>query len=206
MKPTMFENTECEDCVLHKRARHRCLPSLGDQDCKLAIYLDSPTYMDDKRGRSFVSDNGEFVKYCLKRMTVDLDDVYLDYVVKCYPGKMPGKKDERMACVRACSQYRFKSLKRLPHLKAMVVLGSLGCEMITMDKTVGHKAGADWEPLSPLMRQHVQTVWVGYSPGMLVEQPSEAGSIYRVIFMAAEQAGLRPKADLSVKPYDFPSK
>lgn len=199
----MFENVECEDCVLHKKAKHVCLPSIGTQDAVLAIYLDYPSFLDDRRGRSFVSDNGEFVKYCLKRMSVKLEDVYLDYIVKCAPGKMPGKKEDRMACVRACSQYRFAALQKLPHIKAIVGLGSLSCETFTMVKEVGKRAGADWEPISPIMKQHVDHIWIGISPGVLKEQPAEAGSIFRVIWMAAEEAGLNPEVDESVKPYDF---
>lgn len=198
----MFEDTECTRCVLHKRAKHRCLPSVGDQDCTLAIFLDYPTLVDDRRGRSFSSDNAEFVRFCLKRMSVPLEAVYLDYIVKCYPVKMPGKKDERMACVRECSTYRTESIEQLTHLKAMVVLGSLGCEMITTDKTVGHKAGAEWAPISPMLRQHIDHVWIGMSPGVLAEKPSEAGSIYRVIWMAAEEAGLHPKV-AKIAPYEF---
>lgn len=199
----MFENPECEKCVLHKRAKHRCLPSVGTQDAKLAIFLDSPNYLDDRRGRGFVSDNAEFVRFCLRRMSVSLDDVYMDYVVKCYPGKMPGKKDDRMACVRECSTYRFAALQKLPHLKALVGLGSLACETFTMVKEVGKKAGCDWPLISPMMKRHFEHVWIGMSPGVLKEQPAEAGSIYRVIFMAAEEAGLKPEVNLEVKPYNF---
>lgn len=199
----MFENPECEECVLHKRAKHRCLPSQGDQDCRLAIFLDSPNFLDDKRGKSFVSDNADFVRWCLRRMSVNVTEVYFDYIVKCYPGKLPGKKDERMTCVRACSQYRFAALQKLPHLKAAVALGALGCETFTLDKTIGNKVGAEWEPVSPMVRKFFKHIWIGYSPGMLKEKPSEAGAIFRVIWMAAEEAGFKVKVDPSVKPYVF---
>jgi len=198
----MNENPNCQDCELHSKAKHRCLPSVGDVNCRLAIYLDSPNFLDDRTGRSFDSENADFVRYCLQRMSVSLADVYLDYVVKCYPGKLPGKKEDRMACVRACSQYRFASLQKLTKLKSMVVLGSLGCEAITLEKQISKKAGAEWVPLSPVMRQHVKHVWVGFSPGLVKEKPSEAGGIYRVIFMAAKEAGLNP-AVAKIKPYEF---
>lgn len=200
----MFENPSCDDCVLHTRAKHRCLPSRGGTDCTLAIYLDSPTYMDDKRGRSFVSDNAMFVDYSLKRMSIDPKHVYMDYIVKCYPGKLPGKKEDRMSCVRACSQYRLASLQALTNLKALVVLGGLGCETMTLNKTVGEKAGAEWAPASPVMKQIADHVWVGYSPGLLAEKPAEAGAIYRVIWAAAEEADLNPKT-AQIKPYEFPT-
>lgn len=202
----MNENPDCGDCVLGLKARHRCLPSQGDTDCKLAIFLDAPSIVDDKRGRSFVSDASAFVKYCLARMSVSEEDVYFDYIVKCYGGKLPGKKPDRMACVSACSQYRFFALEQLMHLKAMVVLGSLGCEVITQHKTIGDKAGTSWEPVSLLMRKYMAHVWVGFSPGLLKEKPAEAGSIYRVIWKAAEEAGLNPQTNTKLKPYEFPEK
>lgn len=200
----MNENPDCLDCALGHRVIHSCMPSIGDQDCRLAIYLDTPAAIEDRRGRSFVGDNAEFVKYCLRRMSVNLDDVYLDYVVKCAAGKLPGKADDRMACVRACSQYRYAALKTLMHLKAMVVLGSLGCEMVTLNKNVGQHQGSEWIPASPTMKKYFKHIWVGFSPGLVKEKPAESGSIYRVIFMAAQEAGLKPKANLTIKPYEFP--
>lgn len=199
----MNENPECEDCELSGRVLNRCLPSIGNVSCKLAIFLDSPSVIEDRRGRSFVGDNGLFVLFCLDRMSVPRSEVFLDYIVKCCPGKMPGKKGDRMACVAACSQYRFAALEQLTQLKAMVVLGSLGCEAITHHKAIGDKAGAEWKPVSLLMRNYVEHVWVGYSPGLLKEKPSEAGAIYRVIFKAAAEANLNPRPNLKLKPYEF---
>lgn len=198
----MFEDSSCEECELHTRAKSVCLPSRGDKNCKLVIYLDSPTFMDDKRGKSFVSDNAEFVNYCLRRMSIDPARVYMDYIVKCYPKKLPGKKEERMACVSACSKYRLASLQALKNLKALVVLGSLGCETMTMYKTVGDRQGAEWVPASPIMKTIIPHVWVGFSPGLIAEKPAEAGSIYRVIWSAAEEAGLNPET-AQIKPYEF---
>lgn len=198
----MFENNNCEDCCLASRAKTVCMPSQGDVSCKLAIYLDSPAYIEDRRGKSFIGDNAEFVKWCLRRMNVDPAQVYFDYIVKCCPGKLPGKKEDRMECVRACSQYRFASLEKLTKLKAMVALGGLGCETFTLDKTIGHKAGAEWVPPSKLMQQFIGHIWIGYSPGLIKEKPSEAGAIFRVIWKAAEEAGFDLKI-MKIKPYEF---
>lgn len=198
----MFEDSECVDCVLHERARHRCLPSLGDATCKLAIFLDYPTIVEDRRGVPWVSDGAKFVDYCLRRMSIDPAKVYRDYIVKCYPVKMPGPRADRMACVGACSQYRYASLEELASLQAVVVLGGLGCEAITLHKTIGDKVGAEWAPLSPIMKGLIKHVWVGYSPGLLKEKPAEAGSIFRVIWMAAAEAGLNPTV-ANIPLHDF---
>jgi len=199
-----YEDTNCTDCDLHKKCKHRCLPSHGDlKICKLAIYLDTPNMVEDRKGRSFEGQSADFVRFCLARMSVPLELVYLDYIIKCYPGKLPGVKSERMGYVAACSQYRFASLQDMPNLKALVALGSLGCETFTGDKTVGARAGAEWPPLGHTMKSLVPHVWIGYSPGMLQEKPSEAGAIYRVIWAAAEEAGLAPQFNPNLKPFQF---
>lgn len=198
----MFEDSECTDCELHHGCKHRCLPSLGDQDCKLAIFLDYPSVVEDRTGKSWTGDNAQFVDYCLKRMGVPLQLVYRDYIVKCYPKKMPGKKGDRMACVGACSQYRFASLNEMPHIRSIVVLGGLGCEAMTQCKTIGDRQGAEWEPVSHMMRAYVPHVWVGYSPGLLREKAAEAPSIFRMIWMGADEAGLQPVVQ-KIPPFEF---
>lgn len=179
------------------------MPSRGDLSCKLAIFLDYPNTVDDRRGKGFLSQAGLFVDFCLQRMSISPSLVYLDYNVKCYPGKLPGVKSERMGIVAACSQYRVAALQDMPNLAAVVMLGSLGCEITTGSKTVGGRAGAEWEPAGVYMKQLVRHVWIGYSPSMLSEKPSEAGSIFRVIWKAAEEAGLKPKVNLTIKPFEF---
>jgi uracil-DNA glycosylase family 4 len=200
----MFEDDICADCQLGPRAMHPCLPSIGEgESCRLAIYLDHPNVVEDKRGRSWVGKNAEFVLWCLSRMGISLEYVHLDYVVKCYPpNKLPGKKPDRMACVSTCSQYRNETLPKLPNLKAIVMLGNLGCELVTGSKEIGLWQGSKWPPLGFIMKQIVKEVWIGYSPGYILEKPSEAGGLFRVLWRAAEDAGLRPVVT-KVKPFDF---
>jgi hypothetical protein len=54
------------------------------------------------------------------------------------------------------------------------------------------------------MKQFIKHVWIGFSPGLVKEKPSEAGSIYRVLFVAAEEAGLNPHV-AKIAPYEFPN-
>lgn len=204
-----YEDFHCTDCDLHKKCKSVCLPSVGGigplawKSCKLAIFLDYPNYLEDRKGVPFISDAAEFVWFCLRRMSVPREMVYLDYILKCAPGKLPGVKSERMGLVAACSQYRVASLQDMPSLGAVVVLGGLGCEAITGEKRIGAKTGAEWKPMGPYMQAIISHVWVGYSPGLLREKPSEAGSIFRVIWKAAEEAGLSPAINTAIKPYDF---
>jgi uracil-DNA glycosylase len=134
-------------------------------------------------------------------MGIDPAAVYLDYIVKCY-GTLPTKKDARNILVNACD-YKLAALQLLPNLKAVVVLGRVGCEWVTGGSILGDWAGADW----PLARNHtmhciIPKVWVGYSPGYALEKPSESGGIFRVLWKAAEEAGLNPTVT-KIPPFEF---
>lgn len=182
-----------------------CLPSVGNEEARLAIFLDYPAVVEDKRNKAWVSVNAEFVKWSLRRMSVDTDLVYFDFILKCYPAmKLPGKKADRLALVAACSCYRYESLKTLQHCKTVVGLGSLAGEVLTGYGKIGEVEGCSWVPIERPLRDLGINVWIGYSPGYALEKPSESQGIYRVLWKAAEEAGLNPVFDPSVKPFPFP--
>lgn len=175
-------------------------------DSPLAIYLDTPGMMEDRRHRGFVSDGAEFLFHCLKRMGIEPASVYLDYVVKCYPAKkMPGKQKERFEVTWECSEYRLATLQNMPNLKTVVAMGGLSCEVFTGSATIGERAGAEWQPREMWLRERIEHVWVSYSPGYVVGEKgktAEAGAIFRVLWRAAEAAGLNPKVT-KVPNFDF---
>lgn len=192
----MFENPACTKCLLHSSCSPRsvCLPGFGDINSPLAIYLDTPMMMDDRRHRPFVSESADFLRHCLKRMGIDPASIYLDYAVKCYPDKdMPGKKKERFDVIWECTEYRLATLQSMPNLKALVAMGGLACEVFVGSTTIGEKAGAEWEPREMWLAKLIPHVWVSYSPGYALQSPGEAGAITRVLWAAAEEAGLQPK-------------
>jgi hypothetical protein len=82
------------------------------------------------------------------------------------------------------------------------MLGTLGCELVTGSKEIGLWEGEKWPPLGYFMKQIVPEVWIGYSAGYVQEKPSEAGGVFRVLWCAAEEAGLNPKVT-QVKPFNF---
>jgi len=191
----MNENPNCQKCLLCNVANPRsvCLKGMGSLDSAMIIFLDTPNMMDDKRHRSFVSEAAEFVRHCLKRMGIDPAAVMLDYTVKCYPAKkMPGKAKDRFEVTWACSEYRIATLQNMPNLRSIVAMGALSCEVFTGSATVGTHAGAEWTPREKWLQSRLSHVWVSYSPGYVLEKPSEAGAIFRVLWRAAEEAGLSP--------------
>jgi hypothetical protein len=57
---------------------------------------------------------------------------------------------------------------------------------------------ANWEPI---VREVVPEVWVGYSINYLLVSPSDTPRVFRVLYKAAEDAGLHPK--INPKPFKF---
>lgn len=199
----MHENPKCTRCELHRTAHSICVPSNQPTDCKLAIYLDHPNIIENRTNRQegFAIN---FVRYCLQRANIPLNKVLIDWIVKCYPpkGKMPSIKADRMTCVSRCSEYRIATLQD-SGVKSIVVLGSLGNDAMVGRGRIGEMQGAEWPAFSPFIKTLVPHIWVGYSPLMLLEKASEAGSIYRIIVAAAEEAGLNPKTNHTLKPFNF---
>lgn len=191
----MNENPNCQKCLLCNVASKGsvCLKGMGNLDSPLAIFLDTPGMLEDRRHRSFVSNGAEFVRHCLRRMGIDPTSIYMDYTVKCYPArKMPGKQKDRFDVTWECSEYRIATLQSMPNLVTLVAMGALSCEVFEGSATIGRRAGAEWTPRESWLQERISELWVSYSPGFVLEKTSEAGSIARVLWRAAEMAGLSP--------------
>lgn len=201
-----MENINCQLCELYATASPKavCLKGGGGLDAALCIFLDAPTIVEDRRGIALVSEAAVFLKWLLNRMSVQTKNVYVDYVLKCYPkpNKNVGKKPYRAEMLEACSVYRFATLQ-LHKPKAIIAMGTTACEAFTGSTEIGEYEGARWVPNEPRVREIVDGIWVTYSPAYALESPAESVGIYRTLFAAAEEAGLRPKLNKKIVKYDY---
>lgn len=201
-----LENPECNLCELSSTctAKSVCLKGGGGLDAKLAIYLDAPTIAEDRRGQPLVAEAAVFLRWLLRRMSVQPKQVYVDYVLKCYPKnhKHFGKKAYRAEMLEACSYYRIATLQQLKP-KALVAMGKTACEAFTGSAEIGEYEGARWVPNEPRVREILNGIWVAYSPAFALEDAAETVGIYRTLWAAAEEAGLKPKLDEKVERYDY---
>lgn len=203
----MNENPACKSCSLCESASRRsiCLKGGGGDKAKLLIFLDAPNIVEDKRSRGVVSDGVMWLKWALARMSVSRNDVYVDYIVKCYPGRSQGfkKKAQRAEMVEQCFQYRIATLQH-HEPKAIIAMGRFACEAMTgrSDK-VKESEGTTWTPAEPQVRDYVPNVWVSYSPAYALQDMAESVGIFRVLWHAAIDAGLKPKIDKGVAPFDY---
>jgi uracil-DNA glycosylase family 4 len=138
-------------------------------------------------------------------MSVSRSNVYVDYVVKCYPGRSLDyrKKALRAEMTEQCMIYRVATLQQCKP-KAVVAMGRFAIEALTgrSDK-VKESEGTTWIPMEPAFREFVPHIWACYSPAYALQDMGESVGIFRVLWHAATEAGLEPKIDKTLKPFDY---
>ena len=201
-----MENPNCRLCDLWQSADERsvCLKGGGSRDAKLVIYLDAPSIVEDRRHLPLVSEAADFLRFLLLRMSIMPSQVYVDYVLKCYPknNKNIGKKAFRAEMIEACSTYRVATLQSI-RPKALIAMGTIACEAFTGSSEIKGYVGTSWTCNEPRIREIVEKVWVSYSPAYPLEAPAESVPIYRTLFAAAEEAGLQPKLNKKTPLFDY---
>lgn len=202
----MGENPNCDLCELHTTAGKRsvCLKGRGGDAASILIFLDSPNAIEDKRGRGCVSDGVEWLFWAFRRMSIPPEEFYVDYILKCHPGRNKnfGKKPYRQVMVEACSYYRIATLQQIAP-RVVVAMGGKACEAFVGQDKVSAFEGTQWTPWEPAVRNVVSSVWVTYSPAYALQDPAESVGIFRTLWFAAVEAGLKPKINDKVIPYDY---
>lgn len=197
-------NPNCDACPLHKSAKPKSI-CLKGRNCngtkKLIIYTDHPDYFADNSQRGYSLDTGKILDWMLKRMSIDPEQVAYDYTLRCYPGKgMPTTKAGRLADIEECSHYRFATIAKLKP-RALVVLGQTSLEAFTGKTRIGQYEGQNLICWEGVVRDYCDNVWIGYSLNYILLYPSDTYRVFRVIYNAAEQAGLKPKLDPTIPPF-----
>lgn len=197
------EHHPCKGCVLHTTAKTICIrPHIGNNPV-LAIFFDSPNKEEDQRHKFGVGDAFKMVEWLLARMSISLDNVLISHVLRCHCGnKQLTKKAERSEALVACRTHRFDLLQTHQPL-AVVAMGRFACEAFTNGADVGKREGTHWSCTESEIKDVCSRVWVTYSPLYARESPTETVTLSRVLWRAAESAGLKPKTNLNVKPFDY---
>ena len=82
-------------------------------------------------------------------------------------------------------------------------MGKMACEAFLGGKQTKDREGAKWQPVEKVLRDYIKQIWVSYAPGYSLQDPSEIVTLYRVLFKAAEDAGLNPKFNPNVKMFEW---
>lgn len=108
----------CPLCRLSK-TRIQAVPGEGDYGAEIMFIGEGPGYHEDKQGRPFVGNAGEFLNELLGIAGVSRNDVYITNVVKCRP---PNNRDPLPDEIAACAPYLDRQIA-LINPRMIVTLG-----------------------------------------------------------------------------------
>jgi DNA polymerase len=91
----------CTLCPLSKTRTH-AVPGEGPLDAEVMCIGEAPGMNEDRQGRPFVGQAGQFLNELLEAGGLGRDEVYICNVLKCRP---PGNRDPFPAEIDACRDY-----------------------------------------------------------------------------------------------------
>lgn len=176
----------CHACPLGRAVGKNSMGRYGRSDAPLAIFLDSP----DSRAEQLLA-------WIILSMGLTDQDVCVDYIFKCTIPKIGNpiaKKADRTPAMKKCHE-----LFERPGFVAqqIVCLGN-----------IAYEAFSDVSKVTEMQGRYDQKhqVWVSYGPLYLLMNPGECLRTWRVIYRAAELAGLKPQFQRDFPKFDFPTR
>lgn len=88
----------CEICELSKQ-RNRVVWGEGNPKAPLMLILDNPGAREDREGNSFLCGTRETLQFGMREAGIDVNDVYVTYLLKCRPMRAYNKPGARAACL-----------------------------------------------------------------------------------------------------------
>lgn len=187
---------KCSLCKLAKDAYTVGLEGFGGDKPSMIIFLDNPSQEEDRRHKAGESKYARFVIWLMSRMSIPPSEYRIEYTIRCHAEPKAIKTIAQFTQpLEACGLHRFASLQKYKP-KVIVGLGRLSCRAFTGSLDQGNYEGTKWS-----FRKG--EVWIGYNPAYAFQAPAESLRIYRVLFAAAQDAGLKPVFNPKVKPFDF---
>lgn len=91
----------CPKCEL-SRTRTNAVPGEGDLHAEVMLVGEGPGFYEDREGRPFVGNAGNFLNELLAKAGLQREEVFITNVVKCRP---PGNRDPLPDEIAACAPY-----------------------------------------------------------------------------------------------------
>jgi len=88
----------CELCELSKQ-NNRVIWGEGNPRAQLMMILDNPGAREDRQGHSFLCGTRETLQFGMREAGIEVDDVYVTYLLKCRPMRAYNKPEARAACL-----------------------------------------------------------------------------------------------------------
>ncbi len=108
----------CTKCDLCKGTLHG-VPGEGNPHAKIMFIGEGPGQQEDKQGRPFVGNAGQFLAELLASINLKRSEVFITNVVKHRP---PGNRDPLPAEIKACDEYLERQIAAI-NPEVIVTLG-----------------------------------------------------------------------------------
>lgn len=117
---SLLSSVGCMRCELG-RTRTKVVPGEGDPLADICFIGEGPGEDEDLSGRPFVGRAGAKLTELMKEAGLSREHVFITNVVRCRP---PGNRKPEPCEVAACSSYLAETLRTLPKLRVLVLLGA----------------------------------------------------------------------------------
>ncbi|MBA3531385.1 MAG: uracil-DNA glycosylase [Ardenticatenales bacterium] len=121
----------CTRCPLSATRKH-AVPGEGPVDASLMFIGEGPGANEDRTGRPFVGNAGQFLEELLATIGLTREDVFITNIVKCRP---PNNRDPLPNEIDACKPYLGHQLKIIDP-EIIVTLGRFAMERWLPDKRI----------------------------------------------------------------------
>lgn len=126
------EITTCQLCQL-ARERLNAVPGEGPSKVDVMFIGEAPGFHENRQGKPFVGQAGQFLDELLQAAGVDRDRVYITNVVKCRP---PNNRDPLPEELKACQRYLDEQIALLDP-EVIVTLGRISMAKFITDGRIG---------------------------------------------------------------------
>ena len=97
-EPTPEHLTNCHDCGLYQHGS-RMVWGEGNPDAPIMIVLDNPGAREDREGNPFVCGTRQTLQKAANEVGLQMDDLYITYILKRKPTKAYDKVKVRQICM-----------------------------------------------------------------------------------------------------------
>jgi len=126
----------CDMCPL-ARTRTNAVPGEGPLDAAVMFIGEAPGMNEDKQGRPFVGQAGQFLEELLAAAGLTRDEVYICNVLKCRP---PSNRDPLPGEIAACKDYLDEQIDLIDPA-VIVTLGRFSMGRYFPGQTIGRIHG-----------------------------------------------------------------
>jgi hypothetical protein len=173
----------CTSCKLSCGKPYNSVSGWGNPEAKLIVLLDSPGHLLAEKLFIWIT----------KRLGLTGNDIWVDYVFKC---QIVGKIKKELATESKEICWDKFPRNEVYNAKSLVLVGNWGPDLVINKKIKNLHGRKDAE----------SECWIIYSFQYLLMNPAECVDAWRVLYKAAEEAGLKPRMVMDVPPFRFPSK